>query len=92
MNDLSEVQERKSVLITFTKIPIVTGVLPFRFIYAEVAYFSKWWDMQSERMKQHVKMLVRKGQLEFISGGWSNNDEAATHYHSIIDQLTWGLR
>jgi hypothetical protein len=32
------------------------------------------------------------GQLEFISGGWSMNDEASTYYHQIIDQMTWGFR
>lgn len=32
------------------------------------------------------------GRLEFISGGWSMNDEAVTHYSSIIDNFAWGLR
>lgn len=30
------------------------------------------------------------GQLEFISGGWSMNDEACPRYQTIIDQLTFG--
>ncbi len=30
------------------------------------------------------------GRLEFMSGGWCMNDEAATHYNSIIDQLSLG--
>ncbi len=28
--------------------------------------------------------------MEFISGGWCMNDEATTHYNSIIDQLSLG--
>ena len=30
------------------------------------------------------------GRLEFINGGWCMNDEASTHYSSIIDQMTVG--
>lgn len=63
-----------------------------RFIYVETAFFWKWWIKQHDIVKARVRKLVNNGQLEFISGGWSMNDEAATHYHSIIDQMTWGLR
>lgn len=37
-------------------------------------------------------MLVEQGRLEFIGGAWSMNDEATTHYQSIVDQFAWGLR
>ena len=39
---------------------------------------------------QQVKKLVKGGQLEFINGGWCMNDEAATDYNAIIDQMTLG--
>ncbi|XP_066256477.1 lysosomal alpha-mannosidase-like [Euwallacea similis] len=63
-----------------------------RFIYVETAFFWKWWMQQHDIVKARVRRFVRSGQLEFISGGWCMNDEATTHYQSIIDQMTWGLR
>ncbi|XP_076263635.1 lysosomal alpha-mannosidase-like [Rhynchophorus ferrugineus] len=63
-----------------------------RFIYVETAFFWKWWVQQSPSIQEEVKHYVNNGRLEFIGGGWSMNDEAATHYHSIIDQMSWGLR
>ncbi|XP_024086113.1 lysosomal alpha-mannosidase-like [Cimex lectularius] len=63
-----------------------------KFIYVETYFFWKWWQEQTDAMKQQVKELVDNGQLEFIGGGWSMNDEATTHYQSIIDQMTWGFR
>ncbi len=62
------------------------------FIYVEMAFFKRWWDQQDNSMKETVRDLVKKRQLEFINGGWSMNDEAATHYNAIIDQMTLGLR
>ena len=34
--------------------------------------------------------FVISGRLEFISAGWCMNDEASTHYNSIIDQHSLG--
>ena len=63
-----------------------------RFIYVEIAFFWRWWRQQNDQMKDVVKRLVQNGQLEFINGGWCMNDEAATHYNAIIDQMTWGFK
>lgn len=63
-----------------------------RFIYVETAFFWKWWLRQTEDVKKNVKMLIEQGRLEIIGGAWSMNDEAVVHYHSTIDQFTWGFR
>lgn len=63
-----------------------------KFIYVESAFFFKWWDEQPPERQEEVHELVREGRLEFAGGAWSMNDEAASHYQSLIDQFTWGLR
>ncbi|KAJ2941877.1 hypothetical protein O0L34_g10690 [Tuta absoluta] len=63
-----------------------------RFVYVESFFFFKWWHKQSDETKQKVRTLVQEGRLQFAGGAWSMNDEAAAHYHSTIDQFTFGLR
>ncbi|XP_012584627.1 PREDICTED: lysosomal alpha-mannosidase isoform X2 [Condylura cristata] len=63
-----------------------------RFIYVEIAFFSRWWHQQTNATQEVVRDLVRQGRLEFVNGGWVMNDEATTHYGAIIDQMTLGLR
>jgi len=62
-----------------------------RFIYVEIAFFERWWYEQNDAMRKEVKKLVQEKRLEFINAGWCMNDEAATHYNGIIDQMTYGL-
>ncbi|CAF1622827.1 unnamed protein product [Rotaria magnacalcarata] len=61
-----------------------------RFIYVEIAFFWRWWNQQTNDTRSKVKNFVNQGRLEFISGGWCMNDEASTHYNSIIDQHSLG--
>lgn len=63
-----------------------------RFIYVETAFFYRWWKRQDQDMRDTVRTLVNQGRLEFVNGGWCMSDEAATHYSSVIDQMTLGLR
>lgn len=71
---------------------MLTFKILHRFIYVETAFFWKWWQRQPDHRRHIVKRLVANGQLEFIGGAWSMHDEACTHYHSIVDQFTWGFR
>ncbi|KAJ4807139.1 Alpha-mannosidase [Rhynchospora pubera] len=74
---------------------VVEGLLrnPDRkFVFAEQAFFQRWWEEQSETTQSIVKQLVNSGQLEFINGGWCMHDEATTHYTDLIDQTTLGHR
>ncbi|ESO95060.1 hypothetical protein LOTGIDRAFT_188902 [Lottia gigantea] len=61
-----------------------------KFMYAEMSFFSLWWDEIDDSKKARVKKLIQKGQLEIITGGWVMTDEANSHYFAMIDQLIEG--
>ncbi|KAL2520356.1 Glycosyl hydrolase family 38 protein [Forsythia ovata] len=61
-----------------------------KFIFAEMAFFNRWWEEQSPEIQEEVRKLVDAGQLEFVNGGWCMHDEATTHYIDMIDQTTLG--
>ena len=61
-----------------------------KFIYVEMAFFSRWWRRQNDLKRAQVLGLLQSGQLEFINGGWDSNDEATPTFLDIIDQHTMG--
>ncbi|KAM1810189.1 hypothetical protein ACFX12_026980 [Malus domestica] len=63
-----------------------------KFVFAEMAFFQRWWLTQSPEIQALVRKLVDAGQLEFVNGGWCMHDEATTHYIDMIDQTTLGHR
>ena len=63
-----------------------------KFTYVEQAFFHRWWTEQTPSMQKVVRGLVKRGQLQFINGGWSMHDEACTHYVSMIENTAFGHR
>nr|XP_033503508.1 alpha-mannosidase 2 [Epinephelus lanceolatus] len=61
-----------------------------KMIWAEISYFSKWWNDIDEQKRAMVKRLVGAGQLELVTGGWVMADEASSHYFALLDQLIEG--
>lgn len=61
------------------------------FIWAEISYFSWWWDEQDDGKKEDVKNLLRNGQLEFVTGGWVQPDEANSELYALEIQLEEGF-
>lgn len=56
------------------------------------SFFIKWWGERSESVRVKVRSLVASGQLQFLNGGVVQHDEATSHYSSIVDQMSTGMR
>jgi hypothetical protein len=48
-----------------------------RFIYVEIGFFARWWDVQTRAKQDLTRTLVSEGRLEFINGGWCSESLAA---------------
>jgi hypothetical protein len=61
-----------------------------KFIWAEISYFEWWWKEQDLATQQLVKKLLYNKQLEFVTGGWVQPDEANTQLYAMEIQLQEG--
>ncbi|VDO35301.1 unnamed protein product [Onchocerca flexuosa] len=61
-----------------------------RFSWCETSFL--WYWLSNYKQRKRMQKLVQKGQIEFVGGGWVQNDEAVAYYVDIIDQMTLGLR
>jgi len=61
-----------------------------KFVWAETSYLYLWWTQSDVKMKDKMRALITNGQLEIVTGGWVMNDEANSHYYSMIEQMVQG--
>ena len=62
------------------------------FTHYETMYFRNWYSHQSNATRQLVKDLVQKGNLEFVTGGYTDMDEACPTYGDMLVSLGEGQR
>ena len=60
------------------------------FVYAEMAFFARWWREQTSARRTRVRTLVAERRLEFVNGGWCMHDEATAHVADMLEQTTRG--
>jgi hypothetical protein len=65
----------------------LTGRPDRKFIWAEISFFMRWYSSQTRDMREAFAALVRNGQIEFVGGGWVQNDEANPSPEEVIDQV-----
>jgi len=61
-----------------------------KFIWAEISYFEWWWREQDEETHKVVRNLLSNGQLEFVTAGWVQPDEANSELYAMEIQLQEG--
>jgi alpha-mannosidase II len=60
------------------------------FIWPQINLLAQWWQHQDDDMRCDVRELLRNGQLELVSGGWTTPDEAVTTRYALEQQLQLG--
>ncbi|KAG5669807.1 hypothetical protein PVAND_000100 [Polypedilum vanderplanki] len=85
-----EYYEKQTKNIFENMLKYLTKNEKLKLIWAEIVYFSKWFDSLDEISKEKVKMLIERKQLDFVTGGWVMPDEAASHWYSVLLALTEG--
>ncbi|CAN1153296.1 Alpha-mannosidase 2 [Linum perenne] len=87
---VDEYYEKQSRHILDTIVETLSKDVRRKFIWEEMSYLEKWWRDASEGKRASFTKLVKNGQLEIVGGGWVMNDEANSHFFSIIEQITEG--
>ena len=52
------------------------------FVWADTNYLHQWFEAQNNETQQKVFEIIKRGQLEFVGGGWVQNDESLSDMKS----------
>ena len=45
-----------------------------------------------QKTHKKIRQSVHQGRLKFVGVGWTQNNEAVTHYSAILDNLSLGMK
>ena len=60
------------------------------FVICEIIFFKMWYEEQPINVQSNFKEIVKNKQVEFVGGGFVQNDEATTRYSEMIFNLRLG--
>lgn len=64
---------------------------PYRkFVWSETSFWMRWYEIQDEEMRNLVQRFLLEKRLEFVGGGWVQNDEANPDFNAVYSQFTEG--
>ena len=69
---------------------MISCFLRRKFSWAEISFFSMWWERANDNQRARMKALVASGRVEFITAGWVMEDEANTYLYAMVDQMIEG--
>jgi alpha-mannosidase II len=90
LKTFDEYFETKTRSILDTVVNALSESRDRKFVWAETSYLYLWWAQSDVNMKNKMRALISNGQLEIVTGGWVMNDEANSHYYSMIEQMVQG--
>eukprot|EP01063_Lacrimia_lanifica_P033458 TRINITY_DN5948_c0_g1_i1.p1 TRINITY_DN5948_c0_g1~~TRINITY_DN5948_c0_g1_i1.p1 ORF type:complete len:991 (+),score=335.32 TRINITY_DN5948_c0_g1_i1:42-3014(+) len=61
-----------------------------RFAWSEVSFLARWWEGQDAATRAKFERHVRSGRMEFVDGGWSQQDMGCTDYDSMLNNMETG--
>jgi alpha-mannosidase len=69
--------------------PLIIIDQTLKFVWVEQIFFQKWWKTVATQDQQNkFRTILKRGQIEFLNGGWVMHDDATTTYTAMIDQTT----
>jgi hypothetical protein len=71
-------------------ISVSLSVLSVSHSFFPSSFFNRWYESLSSEPKAQFKSLIRSGQIEFVNGGWVQNDEANPDPTAMINQMATG--
>jgi alpha-mannosidase II len=60
------------------------------FVWSDTGFFVRWWEDATPTLRDTARLVVQRGQFEFVTGAWVMTDEANPRYNEMLEQILEG--